>query len=1309
MQFSWKNPLTALPVLLLLATHAGAAWALAGNVQFVIGDVKLINRAGQTTSLKKGAEINEGDRIVTAEGASAQIKMVDGGFIAVRPNTNMAFDTYRYNGKEDGSENAVVSLLQGGFRTITGVIGRTNKQNYMVKTDTSTIGIRGTDHEPMVILAPRPGQVAIAPPGTYDKVNVGVAFIRNEAGTVDIQRNQVGYVPDAKAPPRILPSIPPFYKPTPSPGPQKAKEEAKDEGKKEGGQPAGSAAAPAKSGEEQKAAEAPAQIRNTAVVDPASTVTAAPAAVNTPAAINSVAIAPVVAVTATGASGTSLNTTTQTATTTSGVTTPVSQAPHVVPSVPTVPAGPTPAVPVTGGSGTYRHLAFGAQTIGATTYYSGYSLASGTVKDKLNYLFDASGNLVSIVSTPYGLSERGTSGPPSYTANTAAANTGTVGGLPSSPLTSATVAFAGGTTPDANYNDSVNGIRMGRYLGGTITTTDTSVVASPVVYTTPLGTNSFNWAVRELPLSIPITGSFEYMPAFVTKPTDSLGNTGALNYASLTANFSTQTVNPAVGITINNQTLSAAATNVPINSQFGFDVSSAAGQNAAGGNLQVTCSGTNCAPPPCTTAGCSAPTLPGAVGGYGGRITGGFAGATAAAAAMFRYNFNTRYDPGLAAGDVGAIPLGVTRSTNDYIQGLVAFNKGTDVAALALSTGTSGGQLFNTSFFQPPSGAASFSQPQTRDYSTSPTGYTSAFGTGSPNMVTDYDPSSTTPHSETLTGATVAQAPTNANSAAATGVSFGRYTGGTLSGNDWNGTAFSYPGIGNYAWVKGPDTGLFLNAMRGTAKYAYDGGTLPASINGGVTGSVNSAVLAVNFNSASVGIDLSVSVPASGAAPAQAWTATTNASGALSTGTATPATTLRLDEGKFRGSNFQVGNGYLHESLYVKLNGGTTNASGINGMVSGQLTGANLSGAGMSYAFQDFTSAPGTGVNGALALALSSYTDASGAVTSGLSAIDPNNIPYAIGFGATGLNNDPSAGPQSPAAVEPGRYLTQVDGRSLATARTILGASGMPTVWDGALPMTTVPTCVAPATCSPYVNEIPARFSIDPGSFVATGGTPTAGTVVLPAGASPAAVLESGFDAKTGIRWGRYGGGVVAIFDRVGGTGAFSSRTVDLSSQNWHFILSPAQAGPVALPVTGTYTYTNAGGTSPTNNIGSAAGTLNAATLVADFGAQTVNAGVNLTVNGQTWAAGASGIPIQQRVYFEAARGPSGTGNLNICTGAACGATTLPTAAANTANTSGRIVGAFTGSSGQGAGVAYSLNQGGIAGTTVTGVTAFRR
>jgi len=1278
MRFSWKNPLSALPVLLLLAAHTGTAWGLAGNVQFVIGDVKLINPAGQAKALQKGAEINEGDRIVTGEGASAQIKMVDGGFIAVRPNTDIGFDTYRYGGKEDGTENAVVSLVQGGFRTITGIIGRTNKQNYTIKTATSTIGIRGTDHEPMVILAPKPGQVAIAPPGTYDKVNLGVAFIRNEAGTIDIQRNQVGYAPDAKSIPRVLPSIPPFFKPTPPPGPQKAKE---DEGKKDEGQKSASG-----------------EIRDTAVVDPTSSAGAAPATgiTVTPA------VAPVVAIVASDASGKTLNATTlQTTACPTCATTLVNQpAPSSGPTSTPSP-GLVPAVSITGGTGNFRQFVYLPQTTskigastGSSTYNSVYSLAAGVVQGASNYLFDASGNLASILGSDYRLSDRGVSTPPSY-ASGVLPYTGTPGGLPSSPLTGVLVSFSGGTTPDSNYNDTVNGIRLGRYAGGAVTTTDSSNPANVQSFVTQLGNNSLVWAVRELPGSVPITGSVEYTRAYATSPNDSRGNAGTLNYASLAANFTNQTVSPAVGITINNQNLSAAATNVPLDKSFGFDVSSGAAQNLNGGGaLKVTCFGSNCAPPPVG--------LSSAYGGYGGRIVGGLAGATGTAGgAYFRYNFDTYYNPLVAAGVTGGIPSGETRPVNDYINGVVGFTKGADVGAPA--TGAAGFQSISASYFRLPAGSTA-SSPWAQDYYASPADFTNPFGVASTNKVADYDPTGTRPHSETLTGGTVAQAATNADSFAATGVSFGRYTGGTVAGSDFSGNAFSYTNKGSYAWIMGPSTPFGIRALGGTAMYKFDGGTPPVNDAGSSAsaGTVKSAVLAVDFNRSAVGIDLSV------ATKSESWTASSTPGGAL---TGNPSTSIRLNGASFFGSVNAPAP--LHESLYVSHNGGTANAAGVSGFVAGALMGGNLNGAGMTYAFQDdSTTPPGFGINGAVAFALNSYSStpatinatgsavATPTTTLGTSAIDMSSLPYQIRLGTSGLNANPSAIPANAPASVDGAYLTHVAGLASSTSRSNFGADGMTTKWDS---LTGVTACTAtPCTASTaFVRAIPIQISIESASF-GTG----AGQVALPAGKSVATVLESGIDAATGMRWGRYGGGVAAITDRI--TGAVS--TADLSTQNLHAILGPTQTGPTVLPTTGTFSYSNVGGTHPTDNLGSAAGTLNAATLVADFAKQTVNAGVNVTVNGQTWSAGASTIPIQQMRSFEASRTQSGSGNLNInvCSGAGCSTTiTIPTA--SSAGTSGRVLGAFNGTSGQGAGVVYSLNQGNVTGTTVSGVAAFKR
>ncbi|HEY5898460.1 MAG TPA: FecR family protein, partial [Burkholderiales bacterium] len=179
-----------------LALFAGELIAAVGTVQFSAGDVQLRGPDGRERRAEKGAVVNEGDTVVSRPGASAQLKMIDGGIIAVRPDTELKIDQYRYDGREDGSENAAMRLVRGGFRTITGLIGRTRKSNYKVYTPTATIGIRGTDHEPHFVPVPPAGQVVPAgatPPGTYDKVNVGVAYIQTPVGEVNIGRNQVGF------------------------------------------------------------------------------------------------------------------------------------------------------------------------------------------------------------------------------------------------------------------------------------------------------------------------------------------------------------------------------------------------------------------------------------------------------------------------------------------------------------------------------------------------------------------------------------------------------------------------------------------------------------------------------------------------------------------------------------------------------------------------------------------------------------------------------------------------------------------------------------------------------------------------------------------------------------------------------------------------------------------------------------------------------------------------------------------------------------------------------------------------------------
>lgn len=201
---------------LLFAFAQVAEAAVAGRFQFVSGDVKVVAANGKERSASKGSEVSEGESVVTTSSSSAQIKMEDDGLIVVRPDTKLRITTFLYSGKTDGSERSFISLFKGSFRAITGAIGRVNKDNYKIETPTATIGIRGTDHEPTFIPNPLAGQVAIAEPGTYDKVNSGAAVLSTANGMIVIKPDQAGFVPNVgNAAPKILATIPAFLRTTP--------------------------------------------------------------------------------------------------------------------------------------------------------------------------------------------------------------------------------------------------------------------------------------------------------------------------------------------------------------------------------------------------------------------------------------------------------------------------------------------------------------------------------------------------------------------------------------------------------------------------------------------------------------------------------------------------------------------------------------------------------------------------------------------------------------------------------------------------------------------------------------------------------------------------------------------------------------------------------------------------------------------------------------------------------------------------------------------------------------------------------------
>lgn len=196
---------------MLLATISAAfpvtAYCAAGHVDFAIGNVESIATDGRRHPLNKGAEINAGETISTATGARAQVRFADGGFISLQPNTQFRVDEFNYKNKVDGEEKGFFSLLKGGFRAVTGVIGHVNKETYRVRTPAATLGIRGTGYN-----------MALRDDGLFVNVGEGAISLNNKGGLLVVTAGGAAFVANfdtAPIPTTQLPLTPPKGLPDP--------------------------------------------------------------------------------------------------------------------------------------------------------------------------------------------------------------------------------------------------------------------------------------------------------------------------------------------------------------------------------------------------------------------------------------------------------------------------------------------------------------------------------------------------------------------------------------------------------------------------------------------------------------------------------------------------------------------------------------------------------------------------------------------------------------------------------------------------------------------------------------------------------------------------------------------------------------------------------------------------------------------------------------------------------------------------------------------------------------------------------------
>lgn len=228
-------------LLVVMLGMTSLSWAaqVVGTIVQLSGPLLAKKSDGAVKILSLKSEVESGDTLVTQKNTYAMVKFVDNGEITLKPATTMKIDDFAYDaGKPDG-DNASFSLVKGGLRSVTGLLGKRNKEKFAMKTPSATIGIRGTTFiaewiEPTeqalaareaynmastaaldpaaapvkpLMLAAAPGAPAL-PPGLYVSVTDGQIVVSNKGGAANFSAGQFGYTASVSQPPVVVPKNP---------------------------------------------------------------------------------------------------------------------------------------------------------------------------------------------------------------------------------------------------------------------------------------------------------------------------------------------------------------------------------------------------------------------------------------------------------------------------------------------------------------------------------------------------------------------------------------------------------------------------------------------------------------------------------------------------------------------------------------------------------------------------------------------------------------------------------------------------------------------------------------------------------------------------------------------------------------------------------------------------------------------------------------------------------------------------------------------------------------------------------------------
>jgi hypothetical protein len=252
-----SNRLTWLWLICLVMSAWANAGQVVGKVSNVSGPLVAKKIDGVVKILTANSEVEQGDILITEKATYARIKFIDNSEITLRPATQLKIDNFSYDEAKPEGDNAFFNLVKGGLRSVTGALGKRNREKVAINTPTATIGIRGTTFiveyvegdaqavaqtipafqhlaalsasqisqssgdirsdaplaflpEPMVVQlaqGPAPSGGGLAP-GLYVQVIDGLIQLSNRGGVQQFAAGQFGFTGSIIKPPVIVPNNP---------------------------------------------------------------------------------------------------------------------------------------------------------------------------------------------------------------------------------------------------------------------------------------------------------------------------------------------------------------------------------------------------------------------------------------------------------------------------------------------------------------------------------------------------------------------------------------------------------------------------------------------------------------------------------------------------------------------------------------------------------------------------------------------------------------------------------------------------------------------------------------------------------------------------------------------------------------------------------------------------------------------------------------------------------------------------------------------------------------------------------------------